>query len=1258
MPFVESDLCTTQVVSVSWNVDSTLLAVEIRQVAKTGNAEMIDTALQLYNRSNNHWYLKMQWIGNSVSFLGFDQEHVNRLFFTDSVTVFRNIDMIWDTVTATYSTDGSVAVIDGRNVCLTPLAVAMIPPPMSKYVVTQRLPVTYVSFLSGCNMSLLVNDITVSWLLVCLSSDRITMHYGNSEGNPSPCPTSACEIDLDMPELRGIRLRAAHAVMLSDNNEIAVVCLGTRIDDCCDFAKSSVLVVITRSSTSTSLWTANVISFEFPIERIFQWEKQCDLIGVAYMRYANDFEVDCINVSNKNHIPSLPIRFNEKCSKSLHVIGSSNDKLLVFGISSSTFSNSLYCGEILIATNVSSLSINIGLDVLLYVTLGAKAELHTASIAGIKSIMNAIESNSIMQEANDTPIFDSFECRPVERGTCVIASPSNSSVVVLMMTRGNLEGIEPRFLLLLLVKNLLREGHYCDCLILLRRQRLDMNILVDHNPEKFIKHSKKFVVEILQRNSEFLSLFISHLEPLNISKSKYPYNELYDIIPEESFDWSFKVNVICETVRSQLVAIMSQLETTDGDDRPIYPLLCTYVKQNPPLLLDALMSVKSHVCKNSTGPVSVSIHSTKAQKYFKYLAFLCTYKDLFETALGECDFSLAKALARQSTDMDPKEYLPLLDRFEKIGGVVDESIPLESSECYCLMRFKVYVHLSKWALAIQWGIECVQQYILRIREGEKQKLEGERSFGRLNESVLNEIMIEIRHICSANSLYTFALSKLRKFYTLLLSAPSPTDSMSKSNLSVSIQKSSEEEGIFIARNLFSKIMCAYGDYCFSQNLFKEACTAFLNCSHDNFETVTQAIRSAKKDGDYDLALAIAGRHAGIRGANQLHSISPQLVCKEIITEYKSMLEQGGSCGESDDYFNSNCVEGSGESQDASSRNRSKEVAQMCLEYFDDVEGAVGILILSRNWIAAATVASKSQRLDILREEVGVAIKHEIKQMMRCMEQRTVKQIKIIATLRTLWEDPAARLKNVSQADPSLLNMLKEYESSGNIDDKESEFGGGMSVYSNISVSSNMSSSSSNSTVSNLSTISLLSSLSNLESPVKSKPDKSFAVTGIDHSLLSRGNQHESSLNQTSETLKQVKRREKRRNKEEGGKDILGVKSEGQQCRELYSIANISVVAASVKEVCDVCILLGTFSDISLASALQCAMDTYTHAMHELVPPIAPLYPLPWLKRRNMEEVRWFQSSQSNADEKMWWFLIVSGLAEWKKKRNTVLSSFE
>lgn len=135
--------------SLHWDLPTTLLAVGLRAV-RDANSDASTTQsgcpgmVQLYYRGNYHWYLKQQWAGQDLRFLGFDEELVNRFYLSQSLgtengssgaNVWRVVDFAWD-VASTSTADSTVAVVDGQKLLLTPLGINNIPPPMCKHSVS------------------------------------------------------------------------------------------------------------------------------------------------------------------------------------------------------------------------------------------------------------------------------------------------------------------------------------------------------------------------------------------------------------------------------------------------------------------------------------------------------------------------------------------------------------------------------------------------------------------------------------------------------------------------------------------------------------------------------------------------------------------------------------------------------------------------------------------------------------------------------------------------------------------------------------------------------------------------------------------------------------------------------------------------------------------------------------------------------------------------------------------------------------------
>ena len=180
----------------------------------------------------------------------------------------------------------------------------------------------------------------------------------------------------------------------------------------------------------------------------------------------------------------------------------------------------------------------------------------------------------------------------------------------------------------------------------------------------------------------------------------------------------------------------------------------------------------------------------------------------------------------------------------------------------------------------------------------------------------------------------------------------------------------------LAASLLSRTRAAFGRFCLSKMRYHEAIAAFLSASPPLAE---EAVRAARQLGDWQLLLTLASKFASIIGPE----LAPMRLAQEIVSGFRESLAQGeterqgfefrdssfGGGGDS-----SNSVSPSGTEPDSGARSdKASQAAQMCLDYCDDVEGAVSILVHSRRWLEAAFMALKRKRTDLLHEEVSEII---------------------------------------------------------------------------------------------------------------------------------------------------------------------------------------------------------------------------------------------------------------------------------------------
>lgn len=88
------------------------------------------------------------------------------------------------------------------------------------------------------------------------------------------------------------------------------------------------------------------------------------------------------------------------------------------------------------------------------------------------------------------PVLSSSEPHPqdetvrrLERGSKIVTVVPHDSKVVLQMPRGNLETIHPRALVLSMVRRDLDALEFKSAFVTMRKHRINLNLIHDHNPK-------------------------------------------------------------------------------------------------------------------------------------------------------------------------------------------------------------------------------------------------------------------------------------------------------------------------------------------------------------------------------------------------------------------------------------------------------------------------------------------------------------------------------------------------------------------------------------------------------------------------------------------------------------------------------------------------------------------------------------------------------------------------------------------------------
>lgn len=270
--------------------------------------------------------------------------------------------------------------------------------------------------------------------------------------------------------------------------------------------------------------------------------------------------------------------------------------------------------------------------------------------------------------------------RRIERGGRLVTSVPHDSRTVLQMPRGNLETIQPRVLSLVIIGELLDSHCYRKAFDLLRKQRINLNLLVDHNPVDFLAYISDFITDI--DNIQWLNLFLSDLLNEDVTTTMYTsnYQHLKNRSMETVFADSNKVQVICE----KFCEVFDQ----DPTAKYLLPMITAHVKlKNLEKALEILWRVRQTELNPSEGKKA----SVSAQEALKYLLYLVNVNDLYDVALGMYDFDLVLFVAQKS-HKDPKEYLPFLNELKQL------------EENY--RKYRIDNHLKRYNKALEHIVKC------------------------------------------------------------------------------------------------------------------------------------------------------------------------------------------------------------------------------------------------------------------------------------------------------------------------------------------------------------------------------------------------------------------------------------------------------------------------------------------------------------------------------------------------------------------------
>lgn len=687
---------------IKWNCNSDLLAAVLR-------GEKYNS-LKIWFFSNNHWYLKQEIRfprKDGVKFMWDPTKPLQLICWTlgGQITTY---NFVWITAVTENST---ALVIDDSKILVTPLSLSVIPPPMylfdlkfpcavrelafwSKSYKTQLA--AYLSDGSLCIVELPELDnweelegkefcvealhsetgfgsiIHLIWLdsHVLLS----VFHFGFSHSNCFKQTLSTKDV------LPGYYLQEIELVCSEDHITGLVTCSGWH-------AKISRQTSLERPVIGIAPNPAKRLSafVQFDGGNIFEHMSKLGTGGGDSLQKHDDmgFASSC---------PWMSMTFIGGCGPA--------NPFLLFGLDNN---GRLHVGGRTICNNCSSFSFysNSTDQAITHLILATKQDL-----LFIVDISEILHGQLEAKYDNFLPVIkkrggeEESKCINIwERGAKVVGVVhGDESAVILQTTRGNLECIYPRKLVVVSIVNALVQGRFKDALRMVRRHRIDFNVIVDHcGWQAFLQLATEFVRQI--DNLSFITEFICSIKNENVMETLYKNHISLPFIKEAKVTGPSDFNGFdcVNKVSSVLLAVRKALEEKIAES-PARELciLTTLARSDPPAIEEALERIKVIRDMELLGyndPRKKSYPS--AEESLKHLLWLSDAEAVYEAALGLYDLNLAAIVALNS-QRDPKEFLPFLQELERMPAL--------------LMRYNIDLKLQRYDNALKHIVSAGDAY--------------------------------------------------------------------------------------------------------------------------------------------------------------------------------------------------------------------------------------------------------------------------------------------------------------------------------------------------------------------------------------------------------------------------------------------------------------------------------------------------------------------------------------------------------------------
>nr|DBA28623.1 TPA: hypothetical protein GDO54_008951 [Pyxicephalus adspersus] len=671
LPFGKGEV---QVKELLWNSDSTVLAVWLQDIEKDGTQP--HTYVQLWVVGNYHWYLKQYLhFGNNedskVVSLTWDPEISYRLHVVCVGWQYFQYDWCWNTDRSSGQSPGSqadVAVIDGDKVLVTSFAQSVVPPPMYTFHMQFPHAVNEVSFHTdpekSRDLAVLDNGDAVyifKYGVDAAKESVVKIVGGNGFKVSTSTPVLEKEFRLHVPSDNLQPLYFHHLTWVTDDTFLI-------ISQSKSSSQSAVYHITIPSENGQiinprqgGIVNGRIITMCYSTKT-----KTCALQTADGQVWKYFWESQTPGPEPWKDDIGQDVKFNQPCIQT--EITTIDGEEVVLGI---TERSRLFINNLVVATNITSFAIYD--DFLLLTTHSHTCRCVSLKETSLKALETILSNTST---SNDETI------RKVERGSRVVTVVPQDTKVILQMPRGNLETIHHRALVLAQIRKWLDSLQFKGAFECMRKLRINLNLIYDHNPKVFLDNVDTFVKQIDSVN--YINLFLTELKEEDVTKTMYPS---HTATPSPSLQTSTakKIDVVCDAIRGAMEKLNPQ--------KYFLSILTSYVRKTTPELETALQKV--HELRGK----GLNFVNPPSKEALKYLLFLVDVNELYDYSLGTYDFDLVIMVAEKS-QKDPKEYLPFLNTLRK----------MESN----YQRYTIDKHLKRYKKALGHLSKCGPEHFVEF----------------------------------------------------------------------------------------------------------------------------------------------------------------------------------------------------------------------------------------------------------------------------------------------------------------------------------------------------------------------------------------------------------------------------------------------------------------------------------------------------------------------------------------------------------------